>query len=108
MNTTTAPSNQTIELKRERSANDPKSYWARRTAVDWVFALLIVVGAAWAFTQYNQAMNGYEEAILLGTVPSAIWLGWFWRPLQKLMGVVAAFALLAIWLYQAPDRKSVV
>ncbi len=103
MNTTTAPSNQTIELKRERSANDPKSYWARRTAVDWVFALLIVAGAVWAFTQYKQAMNGYEQAILLGTVPSAIWLGWFWRPLQKLMGVVAAFSLLAIWLYQAPS-----
>jgi cytochrome c-type biogenesis protein CcsB len=103
MNTTTAPSNQTIELKRERSANDPKSYWARRTAWDWVFALLIVAGAVWAFTQYNHAMNGYEEAILLGTVPSSIWLGWFWRPLQKLMGVVAAFSLLAIWLYQAPS-----
>jgi cytochrome c-type biogenesis protein CcsB len=45
-------------------------------------------------------MDVYEKAILLGTIPSAIWLGWFWRPLRVLMIGVAAFALLAIWAYQ--------
>ena len=101
MNTTTAT--QTIDLKRERSDLDPKGYWARRNAMDWLFAVLLVVGATWAFTQYNHAMDGYEQAILVGTVPCAIWLGWFWRPLRTLMAVVAGFSLLAIWLYQTPQ-----
>lgn len=101
MNTTTAT--QTIELKRERNSQDPQGYWARRNVMDWVFALLIVVGAFWAFTQYNHAMDGYEQAILVGTVPFAIWLGWFWRPLRTLMAAVAGFSLLAIWLYQTPQ-----
>ena len=35
-------------------------------------------------------MDVYEKGILLGAMPAAIWLGWFWRPLRVLMLVVAA------------------
>jgi hypothetical protein len=28
-------------------------------------------------------MDVYEKAILIGPVPAAIWLGWFWRPLAR-------------------------
>jgi hypothetical protein len=27
-------------------------------------------------------MDVYEKGILLGAIPAAIWLGWFWRPLR--------------------------
>jgi len=37
---------------------------------------------------------------LLGVIPCAIALGWFWRPLQNLMLAVAALSLGAIALYQ--------
>jgi hypothetical protein len=95
MNTATA--NHTIELKNNGSGATP-GYFARRNIGDWLFAALALLGAVWAFTQYSDAMDGYEKAILVGTVPSMIWLGWFWRPLRALAVVVAALALLAIWL----------
>ncbi|CAN1544376.1 CcmC ABC-type transport system involved in cytochrome c biogenesis, permease component [Burkholderiaceae bacterium] len=96
--------NETIELKRQSSGGAiAPAYWARRNAWDWVFAVLVVVGAAWALSQYQHAMDGYEQAILVGAVPSLIALAWFWRPLRPLMGVVTAFTLLALWLYQTPE-----
>ena len=38
--------------------------------------------------------------ILIGAVPAAIWLGWFWRPVRLLLILVAGFALLGIASYQ--------
>lgn len=99
MNTVT----QTIDLKKSRGGGGLQpGYFARRDARDWLFAALMVAGGAWAFIQYSGAMDVYEKWILAGTVPSLIWLGWFWRPLRTLTAVVGAFSLLAIWLYQAP------
>ena len=86
MNTTTA--NATLTLN--------EGYLSRRTWGDWLFALLAVAGALFAFQKYHAAMDGYEQAILVGTVPVVVWLGWFWRPLRNLMLVVAALALLAV------------
>jgi cytochrome c-type biogenesis protein CcsB len=76
-----------------------EGYFARRSALDWVFAALVLAGGVFAFSRYQHAMNGYEQAILVGILPAAIALGWFWRPLQLLMGVAAAGALLAIASY---------
>lgn len=77
-----------------------EGFFARRNWLDWVFAALVVAGGLFAFTRYAAYMDVYEKAILLGTVPSAIWVGWFWRPLRVLMLVVAALSLLAIGSYQ--------
>ena len=80
-----------------------EGYFARRNWFDWLFAVLAVAGGLYAFQFYHHAMDGYEKAILVGTIPGVIWLGWFWRPLARLMLVVAALSLLALWLYQGPD-----
>lgn len=77
-----------------------EGYFARRSAFDWVFALIVAAGGGYAFSQYAEYMDVYEKGILLGTIPSAIWLGWFWRPLRLLMLVVAGLSLLAITAYQ--------
>ena len=74
-------------------------FFSRRSWFDWLFAAVVVAGAVFAFSRYSAYMDGYEKGILLGTVPAAIWLGWFWRPLRVLMLVVAGFALLAIFAY---------
>ena len=85
------------------SLNAP-GYFARRTWFDWLFAVLIAGGGAYAFQRYAGSMDGYEKAILLGTVPAAIWIGWFWRPLRVLALVVGALSLMAIALYaRTPD-----
>ncbi len=93
MNTATAPA--TVRLN--------PSFWAQRNALDWLFALALLVGTAFAWHQYGYAMDEYEKGILLLTAPCLLGLGWFWRPMQKLMLAVAGLSLLAIWLYHGPD-----
>ena len=77
---------------------------ARRDWQDWVFALLVVAGGAFAFLRYGTSMDGYEKGILAFAIPSLIALGWFWKPLRLLCVLVGAAALLAINLYnRTPD-----
>lgn len=76
---------------------------ARRSVMDWAFALLTVLGTAFAFWRYQSAMDGYEQAILIGTAPAVIALGWFWRPLARLMVGSGLLALLGIYLYQGAN-----
>jgi cytochrome c-type biogenesis protein CcsB len=100
MNTAT----QTFELKKGQNGPGLEAgYLARRNIWDWLFAVLVVAGAVVAFALYSEHMDVYEKSILAGTVPSIIWLGWFWRPLRTLTLVVSAFSLLSIWLYQTPQ-----
>ncbi|WP_284337879.1 c-type cytochrome biogenesis protein CcsB [Comamonas sp. NoAH] len=80
-----------------------EGYLARRNWFDWLFAALVVAGGLFALSQYSHAMDVYEKGILLGSIPAMIWMGWFWRPLAKLMLAVAGLSLLAIGLYQGPD-----
>lgn len=74
-------------------------YWARRSALDWLFALAVLMGAGYAFSRYGASMDGYEKGILVCAVPAVVALGWFWAPLRLLVLGVGAAALLAIALY---------
>ncbi len=93
MNTTTL---ETMSLGRRAG---PVGFVTGRSIFDWLFALLVVVGGAYAFSRYAGSMDYYEKLILVGALPVAILLGWFWGPLRVLMVGVAAAALLAITLY---------
>jgi cytochrome c-type biogenesis protein CcsB len=75
-------------------------FMARRSPLDWLFALIVVAGGLGSLWRYADAMDIYDKGILIGAVPAAIALGWFWRPLRWLMLVVAGFSLLAIAAYQ--------
>jgi cytochrome c-type biogenesis protein CcsB len=75
-------------------------YFSRRSALDWGFALLAVLGMVFAFSRYSQAMDVYEQGILVASVPAAVALAWFWRPMRTLMLVVAGLSLFAINAYQ--------
>ena len=77
-----------------------EGYFVRRNVLDWLFAALVLAGGVFVFVRYQSAMDGYEQAILLGTIPAAIAMGWFWRPLRALMLVVTLASLLGIWSYQ--------
>jgi cytochrome c-type biogenesis protein CcsB len=72
----------------------------RRTWWEWVFAALVIAGGVFAFARYHSAMDVYEKGILLGAMPAAIWLGWLWAPLQRLMLLVAVLSLTGIAAYQ--------
>ena len=82
---------------------DEPSFMQRRTLADWAFAALLLVATVVAFFRYQGAMDGYEQAILWGTMPAAIAMGWFWRPAANTMLGAGGLALLAIWLYQTPE-----
>ena len=86
MNTTTLTLNQASFVK-------------RRSPYDWVFALLILFGAGYAWQRYSGGMDVYEKSILVGAVPALIALGWFWGALRTLSIGVGAATLLAIGLY---------
>jgi cytochrome c-type biogenesis protein CcsB len=77
-----------------------EGYFAKRSAFDWAFALLVVLGAGYALMHYGALMDFYDASVLVCLTPAVIWLGWFWRPLRNLMLVVAVFALLGISSYQ--------
>jgi len=66
---------------------------------DLAYAVLLTVAAAYALFAFRAAMDGYEQAILIGTVPALVWIAWLWRPLRTLMLASGVSALLAIWLY---------
>jgi cytochrome c-type biogenesis protein CcsB len=72
----------------------------KRSLWDWLFALLVLGGAGFAWQHYGAGMDGYERGILLGAVPALIALGWFWGPLRVLTVGVGAVSLTAIALYQ--------
>ncbi|MFO6419948.1 c-type cytochrome biogenesis protein CcsB [Hylemonella sp. W303a] len=84
-----------------------EGYFSRRNTFDWVFALFLLVGGGYAFARYHTAMDVYEQAILVLSVPALIALGWFWRPLRALSLGVALLALLAIASYQGVDAQGV-
>ena len=82
---------------------DEPSFFQRLLLKDWAFAAIMVVATVVSFWRYQTAMDVYEQGILLGVLPAAVALGWFWRPAANLMMGGGAVALLAIWLYQTPE-----
>ena len=83
-----------------------EGWFSRRNLFDWLFAALVIAGGLFAFTRYASHMDVYEKGIMLGAMPAAIWMGWFWRPLRVLMLAVAAFSLLGITSYQGSLERA--
>jgi cytochrome c-type biogenesis protein CcsB len=81
-------------------------YFQKRNWQDWAFALVVIAGGLYAFMLYAGVMDGYEKGILLAALPSAIALGWFWRPLRTLMLAVAALSLLGVASYQGQLERA--
>jgi len=97
MNTTTTLSSRGTDAT---TISLHEGYFAKRNLTDWIFAALVLAGGLFAFARYHGFMDVYEKGILLGAIPAAIAMGWFWRPLRMLMAAVAVFSLLGIMSYQ--------
>ena len=81
-------------------------YFQKRNWQDWAFAVAVLAGGLVAFVLYAGAMDGYEKGILLAALPSAIALGWFWRPLRNLMLLVVTLSLMGIASYQGQLERA--
>ncbi|MBN3858091.1 c-type cytochrome biogenesis protein CcsB [Paraburkholderia sp. Ac-20340] len=79
---------------------DERPLLRRLTVLDWVFALAMVAGAAFALSRYHAHMNYYDKLVLCGTVPALVVLGWRWKPARLLMAAIAVMAIGAIQIYQ--------
>lgn len=79
---------------------DDRPFLARLSLFDWLFALALVVGAGYALVHYNAHMDYYDKAVMIGTVPALITLGWRWKPARLMMASIAVLALLSIQIYQ--------
>ncbi|AWB35838.1 c-type cytochrome biogenesis protein CcsB [Orrella marina] len=87
-------------------SGDSRQMRGRPDWTDMVFFLLLSAGAAYALVALSQSMDIYEKLILVGTVPSLVWLGWLWRPLRTLLVASGLSALFAIWLYQGDIARA--
>ena len=77
----------------------PLGAFTGRSWYDWLFAALVLAGGAFAFTRYAGAMDVYEKAILIGAMPAAIALGWFWGSLRTLMIAVGTAPIRMAFSY---------
>jgi hypothetical protein len=50
-------------------------FFSQRSLADWAFAVLTALGMVYAFSQYQSAMDVYEQGILVASVPAVVWLG---------------------------------
>ncbi|MHB1111904.1 MAG: c-type cytochrome biogenesis protein CcsB [Acidovorax defluvii] len=83
-----------------------EGFFARRNALDWLFAAFAAAAGGYAFAAYAAHMDIYEKAILALSVPAVIWLGWFWRPLRALIASVAIVSVLACMSYQGDLQRA--
>lgn len=83
-----------------------RSFFQRRRPADWVFGAALLIATLWGVRHFAPHMDGYETAILIGAAPSFIALGWFWRALQPLIGVVSLLTAAGIALYQGDAARA--
>lgn len=73
---------------------------------DWLYALLLVVGAVFAFSQYREYMDAYEVGFLFGAAALFSWLGWQWKSLRPLVIGVAVVSIFAVTLYDGTQARA--
>jgi cytochrome c-type biogenesis protein CcsB len=90
-----------MELTQQSTAayTQPRGFFRRLTAIDWLYALALAAGALFALNRYGGYMDYYEKAVLVLAVPTFAWLGWQWKSVRWLMALLALLSLWAIWLY---------
>lgn len=68
---------------------------------DWLYSLLLVAGAVFAFMQYSQHMDVYEVGFLFAAAIGFSFFGWQWKPVRLLLIGIAAISVFSISLYNA-------
>ena len=84
----------------------PKTLWQTLKAQDWLYALLLAAGSIFAYSQYSQHMDVYEEGFLFGAAALFSYLGWRWKNLAKLVIGVGVISLIAISMYHGDQARA--
>jgi len=81
------------------SHDAPIPFMKRLSWADWAFALLLLAGAVFAYSQYASYMDAYEKGFLFTAVPGFSWLGWYFKPMRLLIVGIAVVSLFGISQY---------
>ncbi len=73
---------------------------------DWLYALLLMAGAIFAYRKYASYMDIYEVVFLFGAAAVFSYLGWQWKAIGKLVLAVAAVSLFSISLYHGDQARA--
>jgi cytochrome c-type biogenesis protein CcsB len=79
-------------------AQEP-GFFRRLGAMDWIYAAALAGGSLYALARFGGYMDYYEKAVLLLAAPTFAWLGWHWKPVRRLLPLLALLSLGAIALY---------
>jgi cytochrome c-type biogenesis protein CcsB len=82
------------------------SYWQQLSVFDWLYSIILVASGLFAFGQYAEFMDVYEISFLFGAVILFSLMGWWWKPIQRLVLSIGVISLFSISLYHA-DLASV-
>ena len=75
------------------------SFWKKLTAIDWIWAILVMAGTGYAWSRYQALMDEYEVGILFGSGLALVAFGWMWKAVRPLAVVITVLSLFAINLY---------
>lgn len=99
----TFPTSRTLKSKVMQLTHSPRyerPFSLRRlSALDYLYALALVVGAGVALSRYGAYMNYYDKAVLVAAVPVFAGLGWYFKPIRLLAALTVICSLFAINLY---------
>jgi cytochrome c-type biogenesis protein CcsB len=84
----------------------PKNIWQTLSVKDWLYALVLAVGAIFAYSKYSQFMDIYEVSFLFGAVALFSYLGWRWKSMAKLVLGVGVLSLLSISMYHGVQARA--
>lgn len=83
-----------------------KSWWQRLDWKDGLYALVLAIGAVFAYNQYSQHMDIYEIGFLFGAAAALSYVGWQWKSFAKLVLAVGVISLFAINLYHGDQARA--
>lgn len=92
-------------MKSTMAIENPEPLFKRLSWQDWLYAILLMAGAIFAFQQYGSYMDAYETGFLFGAAIVFSWLGWQWKPVRLLIAGVAAISLFSISLYNGSQSR---
>jgi len=84
----------------------PKTLWQSLKVQDWLYAILLVAGAIFAYSKYSQHMDIYEVSFLFGAAIVFSYLGWRWKNLAKLVIGVGVISLISISMYHGDQARA--
>src|SRR5688572_9227281 len=93
-------------MKSTIALDNPEPIFKRLSWQDWLYAILLIAGAVFAYQQYGSYMNGYETGFLFGAAIVFSWLGWYWKPVRLLIVGVAVTSIFAISLYGGSQARA--